>query len=239
MIDFDRGDGLVNAAMVSMPGTPTTYHRIIGTHAPALNRLIAGGIFGVLVAGVLGLFVEWQMAALAAWDTTCAVILAVIWHEIYPADPLKTRLLSTKTDETRGTARLLVTAACVGSLVGVGFALHRANQGSGDSQLVLVGVALLTVVLSWLLVNTVFTLHYAHMYYTEPHGGVDFGDEEGAPDFRDFAYVAFTVGMCYQVSDTTLSTRHMRRTALRHGIIAYIFGVVIVATTINIIAGFL
>ncbi len=103
----------------------------------------------------------------------------------------------------------------------------------------LVAVALLTVVVSWTLVNTVFTLHYAHLYYTEPHGGVEFADEEGPPDYRDFAYVAFTVGMCYQVSDTTLSTRHMRRTALRHAIIAYIFGVVIVATTINIIAGFL
>ena len=105
--------------------------------------------------------------------------------------------------------------------------------------MLLVSVALLTVVLSWTLVNTVFTLHYAHLYYTEPHGGVDFGDDEGPPDYRDFAYLAFTVGMCYQVSDTNLSTRHMRRTALRQGIIAYIFGVVIVATTINIIAGFL
>ncbi len=73
--------------MASMPGTPTKYHRMLGTHAPALNRLIAGVIVGIVVGGVLGLFVEWQMAALAAWDTTCAVILGVVWHEIYPADP--------------------------------------------------------------------------------------------------------------------------------------------------------
>ncbi len=122
--------------------------------------------------------------------------------------------------------------------MGVGFALHRANERTGGDELALVGVALLTVVLSWILVNTVFTLQYAHLYYNEPHGGVEFA-EEGPPDYRDFAYVAFTVGMCYQVSDTSLSTRHMRRTALRHGIIAYMFGVVIVATTINIIASFL
>lgn len=222
-----------------MPGTPTTYHRMIGTHAPALNRLIVGLVLGVLVAVFLAFFVAWQLAVLAAWDTTSAVLLAVVWFEIYGADAVKTRHLATKNDETRNTARLLVNLSCILSLVGVAFALHRANDRSGGDELILVAVALLTVVLSWTLVNTVFTLHYAHLYYTEPHGGVEFTDEEGPPDYRDFAYVAFTVGMCYQVSDTTLSTRHMRRTALRHGIIAYIFGVVIVATTINIIAGFL
>ncbi|HMK10066.1 MAG TPA: DUF1345 domain-containing protein [Acidimicrobiales bacterium] len=224
-----------------MPGTPTTYHRMIGTHAPALNRLLVGLALGVAVAVVLAFFVAWQLAVLAAWDTVCAVVLAVIWHEIYRSDSTKTRLLATKNDETRNTSRILVNCACIGSLVGVAFALHRANQKGGDSELLLVGVALLTVVLSWTLVNTVFTLHYAHLYYTEPHGGVEFTDDEseGPPDYRDFAYLAFTVGMCYQVSDTSLSTRHMRRTALRQGIIAYIFGVVIVATTINIIAGFL
>jgi len=224
---------------MAMPGTPTMYHRTLGTHAPALNRLVTGLILGAVVAAVLAFFVAWELAVLAAWDTMVAVILAVVWHEIYTADSVQTRLLATKNDETRNTARLLVNLACIGSLVGVAFALHRANQRSGPRELLLVAVALLTVVLSWTLVNTVFTLHYAHLYYTEPHGGVEFGEDEGPPDYRDFAYLAFTVGMCYQVSDTTLSTRHMRRTALRQGIIAYIFGVVIVATTINIIAGFL
>ncbi len=222
-----------------MSPTPTTYHRLLGTHAPALNRLLAGLALGVVVAIVLAFFVAWQLAVLAAWITTCGVILAVIWHEIYDADSARTRDLATKNDETRNTARLLVNLSCIGSLVGVGFALHRANERTGGSELALVGVALLTVVLSWTLVNTVFTLHYAHLYFTEPRGGVDFGEDEGPPDYRDFAYLAFTIGMCYQVSDTSLSTRHMRRTALRQGIIAYIFGVVIVATTINIIAGFL
>jgi uncharacterized membrane protein len=168
-----------------------------------------------------------------------AVILAVVWHEVYGADAEQTKRLATRTDETRNSARLLINLACIGSLAGVAFALHRANERTGERELLLVAVALLTVVLSWTLVNTVFTLHYAHMYYTEPHGGVMFDDDEGPPDFRDFAYLAFTIGMCYQVSDTALSSRHMRRTALQQSVIAYIFGVVIVATTINIIAGYL
>jgi uncharacterized membrane protein len=220
-------------------GPPNAYHRLLGAHAPALNRLVAGIALGAVVALVLAFFVPWELALLGAWDTTTAVILAVVWHVIYPADAEQTKLLATRADETRNSARLLINLACIGSLAGVAFALHRANEGTGGGELVLVGVALLTVVLSWTLVNTVFTLHYAHMYYGEPHGGVMFEDDEGPPDYREFAYLAFTIGMCYQVSDTALSTRHMRRTALRQGIIAYIFGVVIVATTINIIAGFL
>ncbi len=119
---------------MAMPGTPTTYHRVIGTHAPALNRLITGLVLGAVVAAVLAFFVAWQLAVLAAWDTMVAVLLAVIWHEIYSADSAKTRLLATKTDETRNTARLLVNLACIGSLVGVGFALHRANQDSGPAS---------------------------------------------------------------------------------------------------------
>jgi uncharacterized membrane protein len=216
----------------------TAYHRAIGAHAPALNRLIAGVAVGAIVAIALAFFVPWELAVLGAWNTMAAFILAVVWHDIYNADPEQTRALATRKDETRNTSRILINLACVLSLVGVAFALHLANEGSAFSELILVGVALLTVVLSWTLVNTVFTLHYAHMYYTEPHGGVMFDDEEGPPDYRDFAYVAFTIGMCYQVSDTSLSTRHMRRTALRQSLISYVFGVVIVAATINIFASF-
>ena len=185
--------------MSTIAPTPTTYHRIIGTHAPALNRLVAGLLVGVVVAIVLAFFVAWQLAVLAAWDTTSAVLLVVIWHEIYSASAARTRDLATKTDETRKTAWIIVNLSCIGSLVGVAFALHRANERTGGRELALVAIALLTVVVSWTLVNTVFTLHYAHLYYTEPHGGVDFGADEGPPDYRDFAYLAFTIGMTFQV----------------------------------------
>ena len=90
MVDVDRLDGLANGG-VAMPATPTTYHRILGTHAPALNRLLTGLVLGVVVASVLAFFVAWQLAVLAAWDTMVAVILAVIWHEIYDADSARTR----------------------------------------------------------------------------------------------------------------------------------------------------
>ena len=92
------------------------------------------------------------------------------------------------------------------------------------------------MVLSWLAVQTVFTLRYAHLYYSRRPGGIDFnGDEE--PDYRDFAYLALTIGMTYQVSDTNLTTKVMRRTATRQGLLSYVFGTFVVAMTINVVAG--
>jgi uncharacterized membrane protein len=91
--------------------------------------------------------------------------------------------------------------------------------------------------LSWFVVNTVFTLRYADLHYGAPPG-IDFGDDE-PPSYRDFAYVAFTIGMTYQVSDTTLRRSSMRRTALFHALLSYVFGVAIVASAISLIADLL
>jgi uncharacterized membrane protein len=87
-------------------------------------------------------------------------------------------------------------------------------------------------------VHTVFTLHYARIFYgdPEPDGGIDFGTT-ASPSFTDFAYVAFTVGMTYQVSDTNLTTQAMRRTALAHALLSFLFGTFILALTINVLAG--
>ena len=93
-------------------------------------------------------------------------------------------------------------------------------------------------ILSWALVNTVFALKYARGYYSGGDGGIDFGQRE-PPAYSDFAYLAFTVGMCYQVSDQSIRTRRLRRTVLIHSIVSYAFGVVIIASTINVLAGFI
>jgi uncharacterized membrane protein len=92
----------------------------------------------------------------------------------------------------------------------------------------------LSVALSWAAVHTVFALRYAHLFYGHS-GGIDFGSD--APDYRDFAYLAFTIGMTFQVSDTAIGSQEIRRTVLRHALLSYVFSVVIVATTINVIVG--
>ena len=97
--------------------------------------------------------------------------------------------------------------------------------------MLLIGAAVLTVVLSWTVMNTVYTLRYADQYFQSKPGGIAFGTEDGQqqPGYRDFAYLAFTIGMTYQVSDTTLRDPQIRRTVLAHAILSYLFGVVIVA----------
>jgi uncharacterized membrane protein len=128
--------------------------------------------------------------------------------------------------------------ASLASLLAVGFALNLAGREEAAWRIFLILVAMATVMLSWLLVNTLFTLHYARLHYSAPPG-IDFGDTEEAPNYRDFAYVAFTIGMTYQVSDTTLRRSRIRRTALFHALLSYVFGVVIVAVSISLIADLL
>jgi uncharacterized membrane protein len=99
-------------------------------------------------------------------------------------------------------------------------------------------MATFTLVVSWTVVNTVFTLRYADIFYSSPVGGIGFGDDGSElPSYRDFAYMALTIGMTYQVSDTTLRDRQFRRAVLNHALLSYVFGVVIVSTSINLIAG--
>jgi uncharacterized membrane protein len=101
-------------------------------------------------------------------------------------------------------------------------------------------VAVCSVALSWGTVHAVYMLKYADAFYTED-GGVDFNDRDPSrlPDYHDFAYLAFTIGMTYQVSDTTLRTQDLRRTALRHALLSFVFGTAIIAVTINVVANLL
>jgi uncharacterized membrane protein len=103
----------------------------------------------------------------------------------------------------------------------------------------LIGVAVLTVVLSWTVVNTIYTLRYADLHFGSRAAGIGFGDSVGQerPTYRDFAYVAFTIGMTYQVSDTTVRDPRIRRTVLSHAVLSYVFGVVIVGGSVNLVAG--
>ena len=126
--------------------------------------------------------------------------------------------------------------AATSSLVGAALALHKAGSTDAATSAALTATAVTTVVVSWLVVHTDFTLRYAHLYHSAPSGGVDFPGVE-TPAFHDFAYLAFTVGMTYQVSDTGLLTPRFRRVLLAHAIVSYAFGAVIIAAVINIVAG--
>jgi uncharacterized membrane protein len=203
----------------------------------ALVRVMLSALIGAIVAGAAALVAPWQLSSLLAWDTAAAVFCAWVWIAVRGADAVTTRRIATREDDSRPAADLVLIAASVASLLGVGFALLKASGESGTARALTTTLAAATVALSWLAVHTVFTLRYAHLYYLHG-GGIDFHNEQ-APDYGDFAYVAFTLGMTYQVSDTDLTSKQVRTTALRHAVLSYVFGIAVIATTINVVAGLL
>jgi uncharacterized membrane protein len=221
----------------------STYHAWLGHNASALRRVEVAVLIGVLVAGALSLVpsVQWEVALLGGWDASSILFLVTVWHVIGRADAATTRRKAMSEDETRATSRLVLLVASVASLFAVAFLLGAAGRAGGGQQVLYVAVSVLTVVLSWTVVNTLYLLRYADLYYasTAAAAAIDFGTAApaDAPDYRDFAYIAFTIGMTYQVSDTTLRDRRIRREVLHHALMSYVFGVVIVAATVNLVSG--
>jgi uncharacterized membrane protein len=121
------------------------------------------------------------------------------------------------------------------SLTGVGILLVGGRQRGSEALVdALVGVG--AVAVGWLCVHTVYVLRYARVYYASPRPPIDFNQDDD-PTFSDFAYFSFNLGMTYQVSDTGLSGSGIRRVVLGHCLLAYLFGTVVIASTINLVAG--
>jgi len=197
-------------------------------------RILIDVVLGVAVALVVGNTVGWRFA-LVGWIATAGVY--VVWTRLLLGglDADQTREYVTREDPTRWVADAVIVSASVASLAGVGYVVAAGSRyGAGALEAALVGI--LTVGASWFAVHTLFTVHYARLYYSGEPGGINFHDPE-PPRFRDFAYVAFTVGMTFQVSDTEIGLTSIRATVLRHAMLSYLLGAVVLAVTINLIAG--
>jgi uncharacterized membrane protein len=206
--------------------------------ASASTRAGAAAVAGACVGTLASLLGTWQLGILTGWDVIAIVYVVWTWGTIWPRDPGATARLAVREDPGRATADALVLLASVASLLAVALVITAgSSSGSGASD-ARAALAVASVVLSWSVVHTVFTARYARLYYTGPDGGIDF-NQQTPPRYADFAYVAFTVGMTFQVSDTDLETPEIRVTALRHALLSYLFGAVILATTINLVAGLL
>jgi len=199
-------------------------------------RLLVAVTAGIILGAASARFVPWQLAVLVAWDTTVLTILAWVWIGIARTDATVTAQIATREDPSRSSSRLLLVTASLVSLGGVILVLAKAGAVEGALSAVLTVAGLVTVAASWVLVHTIFTLRYADLYYNGSPGGVVFNEDED-PDFLDFAYLAFTIGMTFQVSDTNIQDRAIRRTVLGHAAISYLFGAIIVGVTINVLAG--
>ena len=197
-------------------------------------RIFIAVVLGVAVALAVGNTVGWRFA-LAGWVVTAGVY--VVWTLLILSgmDADQTRAYATREDPTRVVADVVIVSASVASLGGVGYVVAAGSHtDAGALEAAIVGI--LTVAASWFAVHTLFTAHYARLYYSDEPGGINFHDPE-PPRFRDFAYVAFTVGMTFQVSDTEIGLTSIRATVLRHALLSYLLGAVVLAVTVNLIAG--
>ena len=201
-----------------------------------LPRLLVMLAAGFVMALVVRSRFDLAYAALVGWGFAALTFALWAWLAVGRLDAAQTRSHATREDPSRAVSDLLILGANVGSLGAAAYVVVDSAHATGAYKAWLGALALLSVAVSWLLVQTLFTLRYARIYYSDEPGGVDFNGPD-PPTYVDFAYLAFTMGMTYQVSDTNLQTREFRRVVLRHALLSYVFGSLILATTVNLVIG--
>jgi uncharacterized membrane protein len=199
-------------------------------------RLIIMLVVGIAATLATGAFGEWAYAPTVGWCFSSAIYSTWVWIAIHGKDAKQTEELASAEEPSRRVADILVVILSLASLFAVAFVLVHAASAHGTAKVLLALLALLSVGLSWMLLHTLYTLRYAVLYYNGTNGGIDFNQTDN-PRFSDFAYLAFVLGMTYQVSDTNITSHTVRVAALRHSLLSFVFGSVILASTINLIAG--
>ena len=203
--------------------------------SPAGTRVTWALLGGAVAGAVASLFTPISASILLGWDVAVLIYLAWTWSAVQGLDPEVTAQLAKREDPSTPVADLAVIGAGTAMLAAVGFALAKAGEAAGGMKAYLVTLGLVSVVLSWAVVHTVFALKYARAYYSEPAGGIEFNEDE-PPNYIDFAYYAFTIGMTFQVADTNITSRAVRRTTLHHALLSYLFGAVLLGLVINVVA---
>jgi uncharacterized membrane protein len=195
-------------------------------------------LIGTAFAAVAWQYIMPAPALLMGWDIAAVIYLVMVWAAVYRMNAAVTARMAGREDPSNPVAELVVIAASIAALVAVAFALVRAGQTTGGTKALLIGLGTVSVVVSWLVVHTVYMLRYARSYYGQLPGGISFNEEDD-PAYVDFAYFSFTIGMTFQVSDTNISRKDIRRLALHHALLSYLYGAVILATAINVFASLL
>ena len=212
----------------------------------ARHRLLLGLIAGVVVFLTSHGYLRFASAAIAGWNAFALVILALDWLTILTTPLRKIRELAQQQDLSRLLIFLFVVVTACAALFAVGFLVSVKKTQTGAHFVIHLLLTLSTVIFSWMLVHTVFGLRYAHAFYGDSDqpgvhqhaGGLIFpGDRP--PDYFDFAYFSFVVGMTCQVSDVQITSRRMRRLTLVHSILSFGFNTIILALLINTVSGLL
>ena len=212
-------------------------------HFDAHHRLglavVATGVAFFLTLGRTSVPVQ----IIVVWNAFCWSLLLLAWMRIIWGEPAAAARVARLQDSSRTLIFLIVVICTCASMFAVGYLLGTAKSLQTGRLTGHVLLAVGTVMASWSLMHTVFALHYAHIYYrkgdedvgTEDDGGVQFpGDTE--PNFMDFSYFSFVIGMTCQVSDVQITSKRIRKLALIHGVLSFVFNTAILALSINIIS---
>ena len=189
--------------------------------------IIVGFVVGV---GIWLLTHEWQFIPLASWDAVAVTLLLLVWRDLSARTADETERLARRDDMSRSTSDIILVTASLASLGAVVLLLAH-NHASPLAVI----FSLCSIIVSWATVHVLFMIRYAVMYYDDHDAGIDFNGKQ-QPAFSDFAYLAFTLGMTYQVSDTSFISSRFRAVALRHALLSFLFGTAIIATSINFLA---
>jgi uncharacterized membrane protein len=205
----------------------------------ARPRLFIAIAIGCVVVFVFAVLAQWRLASavLLGWDVCCGLYLVFVLQVMAKADVHRMRRQARLQDEGQFGILILTATSALASLVAI-FALLGTSHGGTRSAADLF-LATITILLSWAFTHTIFALHYAHEYYDENDGkggGMQFPGNEPEPDYWDFMYFSFVIGMCAQVSDVTVSCKPIRRTVFAHSVVSFIFNAALLALTVNIAA---
>lgn len=199
----------------------------------APGRLGGSVIVGVAAGAITGGLTDAPLGVLVGIATTGAMFVLAGWILLWPMNAQGTHDHAHQEAFNPVVEELVIVAAAVGALVSIVFMLVH---GGSHSDPTAATAALAGVFMAWAGMHLMYAARYAKLYYTAPVGGIDFNSPD-APAFRDFFYFSYNLGMTYQVSDTSVTDSVIRSVALRHCLLSYLFGTVILATTINLVVG--
>jgi uncharacterized membrane protein len=209
---------------------------------PRLGTAVLTGLAVGVVCWFLIPSVQPVSCAVIGWDAFCLTFLGLIAGGLWTFTPPQIRARAAEEDEGRGLILFLALGAAIASLAAVAAELSLAKQAQDLERWLRVGGAFATVVVSWLVVQAFFALHYAHEYYSaDPEtggdaGGLAFPGDE-APDYRDFLHFSIVIGVASQTADIAFTAKGLRRIGTVHSLIAFAFNTVVVALTLNLLAG--
>lgn len=204
------------------------------------GALSAGAVVGLACAALTPLAAP--SCLIAGWNVFCLLYLGLTFTAIARQGPDDIRARAAQQDQGQAVILLLILAACAASLAAVGLELSLAQHAHGWEKALRITAAFATVTGSWLVMQLIFAMHYAHEYYTADRktggdvGGLAFPGDE-APDYWDFLHFSIIIGVATQTADIAITRKGLRRLGTAHSLIGFVFNTLILALTVNLVAG--